>query len=78
MTVSAESEIWSIGSVETVRASDPSESRLLRASFFYAGVASLLPWQVLLCLGLQILILSFGKASGPICLYTIDIYRLSF
>jgi len=48
MTVSAESEIWSIGSVETVRASDPSESRLLRASFFYAGVASLLPWQVLL------------------------------
>eukprot|EP00438_Fugacium_kawagutii_P015884 Skav206408 [mRNA] locus=scaffold2210:192357:192927:+ [translate_table: standard] len=52
MTVAANSEIWSIGSVEApVRLADPAESRLLRAAFFYTGLASLLSWQVLLCLG---------------------------
>eukprot|EP00435_Cladocopium_sp_Y103_P009964 s5_g2.t1 len=47
MTVT-DSEIWSIGSVEPVNVADPSESRLLRGSFFYTGLASLLSWQVVL------------------------------
>lgn len=52
MTVAANSEVWSIGSVEApVRLADPAESRLLRAAFFYTGLASLLSWQVLLSLG---------------------------
>ncbi|CAL1162646.1 unnamed protein product [Cladocopium goreaui] len=47
MTVT-DSETWSIGSVEPVNVADPSQSRLLRSSFFYTGLASLLAWQVVL------------------------------
>ncbi|CAK9008149.1 unnamed protein product [Durusdinium trenchii] len=47
MTVT-DSEIWSIGTTELEREIDPSTSPLLRASFIYAGVATLLSWQVLL------------------------------
>lgn len=50
MTVT-DSETWSIGSVEPVNVADPSQSRLLRSSFFYTGLASLLAWQVVLSLG---------------------------
>ena len=55
MTVT-DSEIWSIGSVSddrAIRACDPADSRLLRVSFFYNGLASLLSWQVVLSLDIM-------------------------
>lgn len=62
MTV-ADSEVWSIGSVEApVRLADPAESRMLRAAFFYTGLASLLSWQVLLSLGVG----RWGQVGGQV------------